>query len=138
MGMLIVKKLISYDPSQAQQISTFPLSVLPETGPDSTCLDALNYFQQGRSHILLVSTTPGREGGAIGVVSLEDVIEEMIGEEIVDETDLYVDLHNKIKVVRGPSKRVAAGKALAPLIQGKLSFLFFSYFSSGKFSLPLT
>lgn len=137
MGMLIVKKLISYDPSKAQQISSFPLSILPETGPDSTCLDALNYFQQGRSHILLVSTTPGREGGAIGVVSLEDVIEEMIGEEIVDETvsmaykmnskclsdmsrlqDLYVDLHNKIKVVRGPARRVAAGKALAPLIQG--------------------
>lgn len=117
-GMLIVKKLISYDPSQAQPISTFPLSVLPETGPDSTCLDALNYFQQGRSHILLVSTTPGRDGGAIGVVSLEDVIEEMIGEEIVDETDLYVDLHNKIKVYRGAAKRVATTQALAPLIQG--------------------
>lgn len=26
--------------------------------------------------------TPGQDGGAIGVVSLEDVIEEMIGEEI--------------------------------------------------------
>ncbi|ORY89765.1 hypothetical protein BCR35DRAFT_329115 [Leucosporidium creatinivorum] len=118
MGMLIVKKLISYDPSQAQPLGSFPLSVLPETGPDSTCLDALNYFQQGRSHILLVSNTPGVAGGAIGVVTLEDVIEEMIGEEIVDETDLYVDLNNKIKVVRGPSKRVATGKALAPLIAG--------------------
>lgn len=54
-GMLIVKKLIAYDPSQAQPISSFNLSVLPETLPESTCLDALNYFQQGRSHILLVS-----------------------------------------------------------------------------------
>lgn len=36
-------------------IGDFTLSVLPETGPDSTCLDVLNYFQQGRSHILLVS-----------------------------------------------------------------------------------
>jgi hypothetical protein len=35
---------------------------------------------------MLPSQTPGREGGALGVVSLEDVIEEMIGEEIVDET----------------------------------------------------
>lgn len=38
-----------------RQIGDFALSVLPETGPDSTCLDVLNYFQQGRSHILLVS-----------------------------------------------------------------------------------
>ncbi|KAK4054686.1 cell agglutination protein Mam3 [Microbotryomycetes sp. JL221] len=117
-GMIIVKKLIAYDPAQAQPVSSFPLSVLPETGPDSTCLDALNYFQQGRSHILLVSRTPGIPGGAIGVVTLEDVIEEMIGEEIIDETDLYVDLNNKVKVVRGPSKRVSTGKALAPLIAG--------------------
>lgn len=36
-------------------LGDFALSVLPETGPDSTCLDVLNYFQQGRSHILLVS-----------------------------------------------------------------------------------
>jgi metal transporter CNNM len=35
----------------------------------------------------------------------------------VDETDIYVDVQQKIKVVRGPNKR-AAGKALAPLIQG--------------------
>lgn len=26
-----------------RMVSNFPLSVLPETGPDSTCLDALNY-----------------------------------------------------------------------------------------------
>ena len=38
-----------------RQIGDFALSVLPETGPDSTCLDVLNYSQQGRSHILLVS-----------------------------------------------------------------------------------
>ena len=38
--------------------------------------------------------------------------------EIVDETDIYVDVQQKIKVVRGPNKR-AAGKALAPLIQGQ-------------------
>ncbi|KAG0654293.1 hypothetical protein C6P46_001813 [Rhodotorula mucilaginosa] len=117
-GMLIVKKLISYDPEDEQQIGDFALSVLPETGPDSTCLDVLNYFQQGRSHILLVSRTPGEPGGALGVVSLEDVIEEMIGEEIVDETDLYIDIHAKTKVVRAPARRSAKEGKLAPLIAG--------------------
>ncbi|GAA5844786.1 hypothetical protein JCM9279_002920 [Rhodotorula babjevae] len=119
-GMLIVKKLISYDPEDEKLIGDFALSVLPETGPDSTCLDVLNYFQQGRSHILLVSKTPGEPGGAMGVVSLEDIIEEMIGEEIVDETDLYIDIHAKTKVVRAPARKQAAGagKQLAPLIAG--------------------
>ncbi|GAA5865179.1 hypothetical protein JCM1840_003934 [Sporobolomyces johnsonii] len=116
-GMLIVKKLISYDPEDEKVLGDMSLSVLPEVGPDATCLDILNYFQQGRSHILLVSKTPGESGGAIGVVSLEDVIEEMIGEEIVDETDLYVDIHTKTKVIRTPARKPAAGK-LAPLIAG--------------------
>ncbi|GAA5965562.1 hypothetical protein JCM3765_007381 [Sporobolomyces pararoseus] len=115
-GMLIVKKLISYDPEDEKTLGDMALSILPEVGPDASCLDLLNFFQTGRSHILLVSKTPGEPGGAIGVVSLEDVIEEMIGEEIVDETDLYVDIHMKTKVIRAPRKP-AAGK-LAPLIAG--------------------
>ncbi|MDN8660504.1 hypothetical protein Q0N58_15265, partial [Staphylococcus aureus] len=32
-------------------------------------------FQTGRSHLLLVSTKPGRQEGAVGVVTLEDVVE---------------------------------------------------------------
>lgn len=32
-------------------------------------------FQTGRSHILLVTQTPGKDQGAIGVVTLEDVVE---------------------------------------------------------------
>lgn len=116
LGMLIVKKLISYDPAQASFVSEFSLSVLPESAPEATCLDALHYFQQGRSHMLLVSTTPGVDGGAVGVVSLEDVMEELIGSEIVDESDVYVDMHQRTAVVRPPS--IALGLALAPLIRG--------------------
>ena len=35
-----------------------------------------------------------------GIITMEDVIEELIGEEIVDETDLYVDVHKRIAVAR--------------------------------------
>jgi metal transporter CNNM len=42
----------------------------------------------------LISNDPGSHAGALGVITLEDVIEELIGEEIIDETDVYVDGKN--------------------------------------------
>ena len=36
----------------------------------------------------------------MGIITLEDVIEELIGEEIVDETDMYVDVHKRIAAAR--------------------------------------
>lgn len=44
----------------------------------------------------IVSERPGSSNGSIGVVTLEDVIEELIGEEIVDESDVFVDIHQHI------------------------------------------
>ncbi|XP_042493009.1 DUF21 domain-containing protein At1g47330-like isoform X2 [Macadamia integrifolia] len=34
----------------------------------------------------------------VGVIAMEDVIEELLQEEILDETDEYIDIHNRIKV----------------------------------------
>src|SRR5271154_1045088 len=52
---------------------------------------------RGKSHMVLVSEDPGTDHGALGVVTLEDVIEELIGEEIVDETDVFVDVSRHLK-----------------------------------------
>lgn len=99
-GMLLTKRLITYDPEDAQPVKNLQISTLPETGPDTSCLDILNFFQEGKSHMALISKEPGGNTGALGVITLEDVIEELIGEEIIDETDVYIDVHNKIRVVR--------------------------------------
>ena len=69
--------------------------------------------------MLLVTSSPGEDSGAMGIVSLEDVIEELIGEEIIDETDLFLDDANKIKVVRRPQIRTGAAKKLTPLLRGE-------------------
>ncbi|KAI9314164.1 hypothetical protein BX666DRAFT_1862814 [Dichotomocladium elegans] len=99
-GMLLTKHLITYDPEDALPVSNLQLSTLPETGPETSCLDILNFFQEGKSHMALVSDDPGGQTGALGVITLEDVIEELIGEEIIDETDVYVDgKENKKHVV---------------------------------------
>lgn len=96
-GMLLVKILITYDPEDARLVKEFPLATLPETRPETSCLDIVNFFQEGKSHMVLVSEYPGEDHGAIGVVTLEDVIEELIGEEIIDESDVYIDVHKAIR-----------------------------------------
>lgn len=96
-GMLLVRVLISYDPEDALPVSSFPLATLPETPPETSCLNILNYFQEGKSHMVVVSERPGDSEGGIGVLTLEDVIEELIGEEIVDESDVFIDIDRNIK-----------------------------------------
>jgi len=79
-GMLLVKILISYDPEDGKRVKDFALATLPETRPETSCLDIINFFQEGKSHMVLISEYPGEDHGALGVVTLEDVIEELIGE----------------------------------------------------------
>lgn len=106
-GMLLVKMLITYDPEDAKPVRDFALATLPETRPNTSCLDIVNFFQEGKSHMVLVSNQPGDDHGAIGVVTLEDVIEELIGEEIVDESDVFIDVHKAIRrMTPAPRTRV--------------------------------
>ncbi|TKX26648.1 hypothetical protein C1H76_1180 [Elsinoe australis] len=96
-GMLLVKILITYDPEDCLRVRDFALATLPETAPDTSCLDIVNFFQEGKSHMVLVSEFPGQDRGAQGVLTLEDVIEELIGEEIIDESDVFIDVHRAIR-----------------------------------------
>ncbi|KAG0369384.1 hypothetical protein BGX24_002433 [Mortierella sp. AD032] len=116
-GMLLVKRLITYDPEDHIAVREFKINSLPEAAPNTSCLDILNFFQEGRSHMAMVTSEPGGFGLPVGVITLEDVIEELLGEEIVDESDVYVDVHNKIRVIRKPTKSVHMIKNLKNLLQ---------------------
>lgn len=116
-GMLLVKRLITYDPEDHIAVRQFTINSLPEAAPNTSCLDILNFFQEGRSHMAMVTSEPGGFGLPVGVITLEDVIEELLGEEIVDESDVYVDVHNKIRVIRKPAKNVHMIKNLKNLLQ---------------------
>ncbi|KAF5312205.1 hypothetical protein D9619_003720 [Psilocybe cf. subviscida] len=108
-GLLLIKKLLNYDPSKALPVSSFRLGILPEALPSINCFQALDYFQTGRAHLLLISRTPGVAGGALGVITLEDIIEEIISEEIVDETDRYEDNQSKRRARRATTNAVMRG-----------------------------
>ncbi|CAO3689543.1 unnamed protein product [Rhizopus stolonifer] len=97
-GMLLVKNLATYDHESKLTISQQSLSPLPETYPTTSCLDILKFFQEGKSHMALITIRPG--GTPLGVITLEDVIENLIGKEIVDETDVFINVHKKTKVQR--------------------------------------
>lgn len=71
--------------------------------PESQTLDKLlQQFLNARSHLFAVLD---EYGGLAGVVSLEDVLEEILGREIIDESDAVADLR---ELARQRRKAVAS------------------------------
>eukprot|EP00871_Galdieria_phlegrea_P001747 jgi/Galph1/2573/GphlegSOOS_G1248.1 len=96
-GILFTKDLILIDPDDDISLNTVLCFfrrevqfVFHETTLDVT----LNEFKTGKAHLAVVTKVNNEGPGDpfyqnIGIVTLEDVIEEIIGSEIVDETDVY-------------------------------------------------
>lgn len=66
-------QLLRYDPQSAKTVGQLPLSLVPEARPNINCFQALDYFQTGRSHLLLLTKNPGKASDQppAGVVTLE-------------------------------------------------------------------
>lgn len=66
--------------------------------PEDAHLDqTLNSFIKSKRHLFIVLSTDGKFAG---IISIEDVIEEILGVEIVDEFDKYEDLRSAVEEVR--------------------------------------
>ncbi|KAB0392833.1 hypothetical protein E2I00_018203, partial [Balaenoptera physalus] len=90
-------------------------NVLSIFGPCQMVLDKTEYQGYltdilGKSHLAIVQRVNNEGEGdpfyeVLGIVTLEDVIEEIIKSEILDETDLYTDNRTKKKVAHRERKQ---------------------------------
>jgi len=118
-GLLYTKDLMLADPEDAMKLGDF-IQIFQrkvETFFKHTKLvEILSIFKKGGTHMGLVrvpnteeSTNPRFE--IVGLLSLEDVVEEILQDEIVDETDVFVE-------IGGSRVRVSDGRALRELNLG--------------------
>ncbi|KAM3925155.1 metal transporter CNNM4 isoform 2-T2 [Leptodactylus fuscus] len=111
--ILYVKDLAFVDPDDCTPLSTITrfYSHPVHFVFSDTKLDAvLEEFKKGKSHLAIVQKVNSEGEGdpfyeVMGLVTLEDVIEEIIKSEILDESDLYTDNRSKKRVGRRQDKK---------------------------------
>jgi hypothetical protein len=111
-GLLFVKDLIFIDPEDDVPIRSF-IQIFGRSvhvvWPDDILGDVLAELKKGRSHLAVVRDVNNDDEtqdpfyDVKGIITLEDIIEKIIGDTIVDETDAFVDNSQKIKVERAGS-----------------------------------
>ncbi|KAK4480727.1 hypothetical protein RD792_013809 [Penstemon davidsonii] len=132
-GLVLVKNLIKHHPEDRTEVRNLSLRRIPRFYECLPLYDILNQFQKGQSHMAVVvknTTTPFRDvlesttgtkinvdgsntfpntnEEVIGIITMEDVLEELLQGQIFDETDEYVDVHNKIKINLIPSVKLSS------------------------------
>jgi len=112
-GLLYTKDLMLADPEDEMKLGDF-IKIFDRKSNtfamDTRLVEALNIFKKGKTHLALVremviddDQNPRCE--LRGVLTLEDVVEEILQEEIVDETDVYVDVDHQVMVNDGREKK---------------------------------
>lgn len=86
-GMIMVKNLLQVDFDKKIFAKDLKLSNIPKFSLDHSPFAAFNEFRQGRSHMGLVESVINGVRQPIGIITLEDLIEELIQQDIIDETD---------------------------------------------------
>lgn len=100
-GVLYVKDMVGHDLKGTHAGDLARRSVV-FVSPQKRLDDLLNDFKKTRNHLAIVADNVD---GVVGLVTIEDVIEEIFGEEIVDEFDRFEDMQ---KISAGRLKKIVA------------------------------
>eukprot|EP00808_Paulinella_micropora_P026475 g61522.t1 len=105
-GILFVKDLILLDPAEEHELTAilnFYGREFTKVWPDQKLKEVLRMFQTNRTHMAVVQDVRSTDDADpeyvnVGLITLEDIIEEILGQEIVDETDMLVDVKDQKSV----------------------------------------
>lgn len=86
-GILYLRDLLSLDQKKSATAESYMDKKVYYIKPDESLDKALKTFIKVRHHLLVVIDD---DSNTLGIISLEDVIEELIGQKIVDEDDIIV------------------------------------------------
>ena len=92
-GILLIKSLVGLyvDPATTTtRVADCALQPVMSVEPNSGLYDALHFFQTGRSHLACVEEVDPDTGHKriLGIITMEDILEELFLNEIQDETDV--------------------------------------------------
>lgn len=93
-GIVLVKNLIGI--RKGTKVITHSKQAIT-VNENTTLDDVLDIFRKIRQHLLIVVD---EHENVLGIITLEDVLEEVFGYEILDETDKFVEMRNKKKKVQ--------------------------------------
>jgi metal transporter CNNM len=84
-GILLMKDLVDIDlKNNRYKVSDLPLYPVEPVG-SKTALDTMfRKFIAAKTHLIPVR----KNGNIVGIITIEDLLEEIIGHEIIDESDL--------------------------------------------------
>eukprot|EP00092_Neocalanus_flemingeri_P017590 GFUD01019031.1.p1 GENE.GFUD01019031.1~~GFUD01019031.1.p1 ORF type:complete len:1105 (+),score=307.53 GFUD01019031.1:114-3428(+) len=115
-NILFTKDLLFIDPDDdkpLKEVCKFYSNEVNTVYDDTILTDMFDEFKSGeKGHMAIVQEVNSEGDGdpfyeTIGLVTIEDIIEEIIQQEIIDETDIVMDNKSKKKRKRGRCKQDA-------------------------------